>query len=96
MLQVRGLTKAYRAGNGQDAIAVRDQGVGIPRDLRSVIFDPFRRLDGVTPGHGRGLGLGLWIVRSIVERHGGRIAVSRPDDARTRFALTLPVAEGDA
>ena len=44
----------------------------------------------------RGLGLGLWIVRSIVERHGGRIAVSRPDDARTRFTLTLPVAaEGD-
>jgi len=41
----------------------------------------------------RGLGLGLWIVKSIVERHGGGVRVERTAAGRTRFAVTLPAGE---
>jgi signal transduction histidine kinase len=72
---------------------VEDEGPGVPEPERDTIFERFHRSGDEEP-EPRGLGLGLWIVRSIVERHGGRIAVSRPGDARTRFTLTLPIAEG--
>jgi signal transduction histidine kinase len=36
------------------------------------------------------LGLGLWIVKSIIDRHGGTIAAERTDDNRTRFTINLP------
>jgi signal transduction histidine kinase len=36
------------------------------------------------------LGLGLWIVKSIVDRHGGQISAARTADGRTRFSVTLP------
>jgi PAS domain S-box-containing protein len=74
---------------------VEDEGPGVPEPERDSIFERFHR-SGEEEPEPRGLGLGLWIVRSIVERHGGHITVSRPGDARTRFALTLPVAEGNA
>jgi signal transduction histidine kinase len=53
------------------------------------IFERFKR-GGQEPEPG-GLGLGLWISRSIVERHGGSISASRTPEGYTRFTLTLPV-----
>ena len=76
---------------GQLEVWVEDEGPGVPEPERDSIFERFHR-SGEEEPEPRGLGLGLWIVRSIVDRHGGRIAVSRPDDARTRFTITLPVA----
>lgn len=74
-------------------IAVRDQGVGIPRELQAVVFDPFRRLDGVTPGRGRGLGLGLHIGRELAALNGGSLVLERsaPGEGST-FVLWLPAA----
>ena len=40
-----------------------------------------------------GLGLGLWLVKSIIDRHGGRVAFERTATGRTRFSLTLPTEE---
>jgi signal transduction histidine kinase len=82
---------AEQAAN-EVAAWVEDEGPGVPDAERDSIFERFHRSDEEEP-EPRGLGLGLWIVRSIVERHGGRIAVSRPEGSRTRFTVTLPVAE---
>ena len=49
-----------------------------------------QRADGSEPD-APGLGLGLWIVRSIIERHAGRVGVERTGAARTRFWFTLPL-----
>ncbi len=69
------------------AVSVVDDGPGIPAEVRARIFDPFFTTKAV----GSGTGLGLDIVRKIVDSHGGDIAVdSRP--GRTAFTVTLPVS----
>ncbi len=68
-------------------LQVRDDGLGIPADVLPHLFEPFF----TTKERGRGVGLGLAISRSIVERHGGRIeAVSEPGKGST-FTVSLPV-----
>ena len=59
----------------------------------SSVFERFRRGTDAEPEPG-GLGLGLWIVKSVIERHGGAIAVQRTPEQRTRFSFTLPVQSG--
>ncbi|HEV7609440.1 MAG TPA: ATP-binding protein [Steroidobacteraceae bacterium] len=69
---------------------VEDSGPGLPEGDTVGIFERFKRGGSQEPEPG-GLGLGLWISRSIVERHGGSIAASRTAAGQTRFTLTLPV-----
>jgi signal transduction histidine kinase len=69
------------------AVSVIDNGPGIPAGIRDRVFEPFF----TTKAKGEGTGIGLGIVRQIVEKHGGRIEVdSRP--GHTRFTVRLPVA----
>ena len=68
---------------------VEDEGPGLPAGDAASIFDRFRRGPDAEPEPG-GLGLGLWIVKSIVERHGGNISAERTAESRTRFSITLP------
>ncbi|HEY4368522.1 MAG TPA: ATP-binding protein [Steroidobacteraceae bacterium] len=70
---------------------VEDEGPGVPEIESGSIFERFYRGPEQEPEPG-GLGLGLWIVKSIVDRHGGRIAAERAVD-RTRFVVELPVAK---
>jgi len=74
---------------GQYCLTVEDPGDGIPAAHLPRVFDRFYKADSArTGGHG-GSGLGLSIVKAIVERHGGTIAVeSRP--GRTAFEIRLP------
>ncbi|WP_129641358.1 sensor histidine kinase [Peristeroidobacter agariperforans] len=67
---------------------VEDEGPGVPEAEGNSIFDRFYRSGGQEPEPG-GLGLGLWIVKSIVERHGGTIATRRTAEGRTRFEVKL-------
>jgi signal transduction histidine kinase len=69
---------------------VEDSGPGLPEGDTVGIFERFKRGGAQEPEPG-GLGLGLWISRSIVERHGGSIAAARTADGFTRFTLTLPI-----
>jgi signal transduction histidine kinase len=69
---------------------VEDSGPGLPEGDTVGIFERFKRGGALEPEPG-GLGLGLWISRSIVERHGGSIAAARSADGFTRFTLTLPI-----
>jgi signal transduction histidine kinase len=69
---------------------VEDAGPGLPSgEDPGVLFERFRRGGAQEPEPG-GLGLGLWITRSIVERHGGSITAARTGEGLTRFTLTLP------
>jgi signal transduction histidine kinase len=68
---------------------VEDEGPGLPVQESGSIFERFRRSADEEPDPS-GLGLGLWIVKSIIDRHGGTIAAERTGDNRTRFSITLP------
>ncbi len=68
---------------------VEDAGPGLPEGDSVSIFERFKRGGSQEPEPG-GLGLGLWISRSIVERHGGSITAGRTAEGFTRFTLTLP------
>ncbi len=68
---------------------VEDEGPGPAASESDAIFARFQRGSEEEPEPG-GLGLGLWIVKSIIDRHGGTIALLRTGQGRTRFAITLP------
>jgi signal transduction histidine kinase len=73
-------------------IVVRDQGAGIESEFLPYVFDRLRQADGPATGGNRGLGLGLWIVRDIVERHGGTVAVASAGEGKgSTFTVTLPL-----
>ena len=74
---------------GGVAFWIDDEGPGPADPDDAALFDQFRRSGGEDPEES-GLGLGLFIVRSIVERHGGRVSLSRTADARTRARVELP------
>ncbi|MFD9647522.1 ATP-binding protein, partial [Streptomyces sp. NPDC059082] len=85
------------AGKTERAVVVRDNGIGIRPELQSDVFDLFRRLHGPTE-HGGGTGVGLAVVKRIVERHGGRLWLESEPGSGTAFYFTLgeaPAAPGD-
>jgi signal transduction histidine kinase len=75
---------------GRLALWVEDEGPGPSSPTGEGLFAPFSRGAQQEPEPG-GLGLGLWIVRSIVERHGGTVVAQRTATERTRFTMSLPV-----
>lgn len=73
-------------------IAVQDTGQGIPPEFLPYVFEPFRQADGASTRAFGGLGLGLAIVRHLVELHGGTVHVeSGGEGAGSRFMVRLPV-----
>src|SRR5207249_10877184 len=74
-------------------VSVIDSGVGITPEFLRYIFDRFSQADGSTTRAHGGLGLGLAIVRYLVELHHGRVEVeSQGEDQGATFAVTLPIA----
>lgn len=66
-----------------------DRGPGVPPELRDRIFEPFYRLPGASEREG-GVGLGLSLVRSIVQRHGGTVRCEDRQGGGARFVVMLP------
>ncbi|MFN2537978.1 MAG: sensor histidine kinase [Mycobacteriales bacterium] len=66
-------------------VVVEDQGVGIPPDTAARVFTRFWR-----GNKGRGTGLGLYIVKGLVEAHGGSVEVGSADGGGARFRFVLP------
>ena len=79
--------------DGLARLSVRDDGPGIPKDQLQRVFEPFHRLDGRrVPG----AGLGLAIVRQIVQAHGGRVWAESEPEQGCRMVFTLPLAPAAA
>ncbi len=70
-------------------LCVCDRGPGVPPDLRERIFEPFYRLPGASEREG-GVGLGLSLVRSIVQRHGGSVRCEDREGGGAQFVVMLP------
>jgi signal transduction histidine kinase len=89
----RGLVTVKLETTEQQArISVSDNGMGISPEFLPHVFDRFRQADGSSTRKYGGLGLGLAIVRHIVEMHGGSVNVeSRGEDQGTSFTITLPL-----
>jgi two-component system sensor kinase FixL len=75
-----------RNADGAIRMSVRDYGVGISEEARERLFDHFFTTKA------KGLGMGLGIVRSIVESHGGTVATENVDGEGARFCFTLPTS----
>jgi PAS domain S-box-containing protein len=77
--------------NGSSIYCIEDNGVGIPQQNVSGIFDLFQRLD---PNRAEGEGIGLTIVRTIVDRHNGQIWVESEEGVGSKFFVSLPFNNG--
>jgi len=76
----------------QAALRVRDRGVGIPAGERKRIFKRFYRSPGADAIRVKGAGLGLFIVRSVIKRHGGKVFAESEGAGRgSTFTVLLPV-----
>lgn len=79
--------------NSHLEISVSDTGQGIPADFLPHVFDRFRQADGSTTRRHGGLGLGLSIVRQLVELHGGSVRAKSPGEGQgATFVVALPLA----
>lgn len=78
---------------GVARVVIVDRGLGIAPSDQARIFERFER--AVSSRHYGGLGLGLWIVRQIVEAHGGKIRVRSTPDEGAEFTVDLPLRKGD-
>jgi signal transduction histidine kinase len=81
---------------GMIRITIRDAGTGIPADAVAHVFDRFYRVDGDRNRRGGGAGLGLSIVRAVIEAHGGTIRADSAPGAGTTITIELPSAGAQA
>ncbi len=80
--------------NGAVTVSVRDNGIGIPADALPHIFDMFSQVDRPVERSTGGLGIGLALVKGLVEMHGGTVAAASAGQGRgSVFSVTLPVLE---
>ncbi len=88
----QGEVSASLQHSGQQAVLrVFDRGPGVPPALRERIFEPFYRLPGASESNG-GVGLGLALVKSIAERHGGSVRCEDREGGGACFVIALPQA----
>lgn len=78
-----------QSGPDRVRLSVSDEGLGIPPDHREQVFERYHQAHAGS--HRSGLGLGLYLSREIVERHGGRLWVEPVADGGSRFVVEVPV-----
>jgi signal transduction histidine kinase len=95
---IRVAIAAEPGGSGWLRVSVSDEGPGVPADDQQYLFEPFftgfdtlRHSSGDYQFGKRGLGLGLWLVKTFVEMHGGRVEVASGEGRGSTFSFVLPV-----
>jgi signal transduction histidine kinase len=78
--------------SGWAEVRIQDAGIGIPADQQSLLFGRFVRASNVHDYHITGTGLGLYVCRELVGRHGGHIWFESAEGVGTTFFITLPLA----
>jgi two-component system CheB/CheR fusion protein len=93
----RAVVRVEREPGGVALVRVRDDGIGIPADVLPHVFDPFVQADRSLDRTRGGLGLGLALVKALVELHGGTVeARSDGPDRGAELAIRLPLAPEEA
>jgi len=86
---IMGYGKEVQVSIDGTEVSVRDFGYGLPKDCPEKVFDHFFSTKQA------GMGMGLTIVRSIIETHGGKISAENASDGGARFSFRLPAARKD-
>ena len=87
--------RAAARSDGGVTLTVQDWGRGIPPDKLALLYEPFAVAGGDTADEGQGTGLGLPLVKSLVEQHGGSIAVDSRQGVGTTVTLSFPAPPAD-
>ena len=85
----------YRPERSRVVVAVSDQGVGIAPEDHGQIFAPFQRLQRPETAHTRGAGLGLYLVREMLQQMHGQVCVESELGKGTTFFFSLPTSQVD-
>ncbi len=83
---------ALKHESGSAVVSVADTGIGIPLEEQAFIFERFHRVDRSRARHKGGAGLGLSMVTSIVQQHGGKIELESAPEVGSVFTVRLPLA----
>jgi len=84
------ITVSARHSNGSIRVSVADQGMGIPKEHLDKVFDRFHRIDNRDTRKVGGTGIGLYLVKHLVEAHGGKIWVESEVGKGSTFTFELP------
>lgn len=86
------ITLSVTSSENEVRVAIKDSGIGIPLKQQSSIFNKFFRADNAAKVHTDGSGLGLYIVKKFIEKHGGKVWFETVEGAGTTFIFTIPPA----
>jgi signal transduction histidine kinase len=84
------VTVAYDGDERYHHIRISDEGIGIPADEQSKVFSGFYRASNAKAAKIKGTGFGLYLVRIVLEQHGGKVSFDSTQDKGTTFDLALP------
>jgi PAS domain S-box-containing protein len=85
-----------QTGDGQHAqVSIQDSGIGIPREQQARLFARFSRASNASAHGITGTGLGLFLCRELIERHGGRIWLESEEGQGSTFSFLLPITSPD-
>jgi len=80
-----------KSSDEQLMVSIKDSGVGIPKKEQEKVFSKFFRASNVVLMETEGTGLGLFIVKNIIDKHGGQITLASEENKGTEVTLTLPI-----